>query len=845
METDTQSQRDSAPPKPAEQVSYRWLFWVLAILNLLATLWAVWDESHTRRPWKGYQERFNAVLTQKGLRTEPIEIRQVTNPELGIVDRCHTCHLGIDRPGFEGKDVPAVFRTHSQRKRLLGTNHPVAQTGCTICHQGQGSQIKGIAWYSFDHGDDDPYWEQPLLRGTFVQSSCVSCHKQETNINGAAVFNEGRRLFADRRCFGCHETPLYEPTFEAAPALEHVKTKLSFDFVKRWLTTPGPLRPNTAMPSFWPQPQLPDGKLVSEGSEPFEKWSALLAKEIKQIAAYLGSLEPRTPLADLELPDDLADAELIAEGKKQFDQVGCRGCHALARIDPKVIPSKDEDDDDDDDEGGGLDDDDDDEDEDGSDQPDGGKDGGAASPDAAPADGSAATDDAKQNEPTPEDPTRYGPDLSRIGERASARWLAAWLANPRTVWPKTRMPDMRLSEERRNALVAYLVSLRQAKSPPAEPVWPALDKKTIEAGRKAVQRYGCYGCHEIPSMGAVGKAGPDLDDFGDRIADRLAWGDAKPDCEETELQCWTLTKVGSPRWLSAENLPLVMPQMELTAAEVRALSVFVLGNRQRRIPAEYQPSLDESRHVTQRGEDLLAELNCRSCHEIGRQEKKIFDEDGELDEIRFTPNGGQIRRYYAQAAMAPPPLTFAGQKYQYPWLDGFLAKPTRVRPWLLARMPSFEMTQKQRASLIHYFAQRNKRPYPFSPNEKPELSGGDRKVARKMFKDFKCFQCHDISAAAGLQPGELAPDLSLSGQRLTTVWLRQWLLKPQYVQPNTKMPTFFPLEDDSDPKSITTPCPECFGGDIKRQIDALIAVNLEFAPGANLSWLRTKDEEKK
>lgn len=53
------------------------------------------------------------------------------------VDRCQTCHLSINRPGFENEPNP--FKTHPRREVLLADNaHPPGKFGCTSCHDGQG-----------------------------------------------------------------------------------------------------------------------------------------------------------------------------------------------------------------------------------------------------------------------------------------------------------------------------------------------------------------------------------------------------------------------------------------------------------------------------------------------------------------------------------------------------------------------------------------------------------------------------------------------------------------------------------------------------------------------------------
>ncbi len=100
----------------------------------------------------------------------PTKIQQISLPDLLInynfkevprYDRCTTCHLGIDRPGYDkdakGHDMAAVFKSHpfladgataiSPQGQVvpaglyLDSNgpHPINKFGCTICHGGQGS----------------------------------------------------------------------------------------------------------------------------------------------------------------------------------------------------------------------------------------------------------------------------------------------------------------------------------------------------------------------------------------------------------------------------------------------------------------------------------------------------------------------------------------------------------------------------------------------------------------------------------------------------------------------------------------------------------------------------------
>lgn len=759
---------------PVEQTRHRGLFFLLAGVSLALALWTVWDETVTRRPWKEVRAQFNEVAAGLGESPVPIEIEQITNPDLKIVDRCQTCHPAIDRTGFESEEIPLQFRTHPRREELLGKNHPLTSFGCTICHHGQGPQTKGVGSQPFAHGRKDPYWERPLLSGNLVQSTCVQCHDREFEIPGAKAFNRGRRLFEDRRCFGCHTTKVFEVEFDAGPDLKHTREKHSPQGLEAWLRNPGEFRPGTRMPQFWPAPVEPaTGEPSPEGSERYEKWLELKEQEPEAIAAYLGSLRAPAPLTAPNQTTRNTD-ESIDAGKHLFNSIGCRGCHRLGpELDDGEVPAPEAD---------------------------------------------------------------FGPRLDRQGEKSTAVWLAAWLDNPSKLSPNTRMPDLRLTREEIDQLATYLVSLRGDGRPAASGRGWSSDDKHLEEGRKAVLKYGCYGCHNISGFEEAGKAGPQLDDFGSRTPDALEWGGTPAPADvPTYLEKWIPIKLATPRRMERAGVDLFMPHNDLSPEEVDALTVMVMSDREDWAPRAFRRKLDAETAALHEGERLVRKFNCRGCHEVGRDEVPELDEDGELLEIHYLPHGGQMRRFYEDPAMAPPPLTFAGEKFQYPWLYEFLSNPTTLRPWLTARMPTFDLKPGQAKSIIEYLAWRNQQPYPFETVKMADIAKAERREAIWLFDKLQCLKCHQVSTMKSLSPAERAPDLALSWKRLKPGWQRRWLLTPHLVQPGTKMPTLFPLEDDEIPDSFTTPYPELLGGKVDGQIDVLVTLTMLFGQDQELS----------
>ena len=219
-------------------------------------------------------------------------------------DRCQTCHMAINRPGFENAAQP--FRTHPQREVLLADSaHPPEKFGCTTCHEGQGAAVNSV---KTAHGEVE-FWEHPLLRGPKVQSSCTSCHLNMQPLEAAAQAAEGQRLFEQIGCTGCHLVKGYEDIPKIGPSLRRMSAKLDPSWTVRWVENPHKFRPRTRMPNF-----------------DFKQNDAIA------ITAFLWSLSKQEGDKWLqEHPEPTGvGGNLAAQGKTLVESIGCKGCHGFA-----------------------------------------------------------------------------------------------------------------------------------------------------------------------------------------------------------------------------------------------------------------------------------------------------------------------------------------------------------------------------------------------------------------------------------------------------------------------------------------------------------------------------------
>jgi mono/diheme cytochrome c family protein len=240
------------------------------------------------------------------------ELDQIWRPDLNVVDRCTTCHLGMTQASLADPDVPQPFRAHSP------IPHRVRDWGCTICHRGQG-----VATEFAEAHETTLAWEQPMLPVKYIQASCGSCHRNA--LSNAPKLNHGRVLLKELNCASCHKLPGFERAVMPGPDLTNVGNKVSREWIYKWLK-----EPRTVVDS--------DGNVKVNGYETEESprmpQFRLSDKELLALSAYLSAqrakpLEPykfdARVVAAWEKKPDVAD-----QGEIRFRQMFCSTCHSLA-----------------------------------------------------------------------------------------------------------------------------------------------------------------------------------------------------------------------------------------------------------------------------------------------------------------------------------------------------------------------------------------------------------------------------------------------------------------------------------------------------------------------------------
>lgn len=280
------------------------VFFLLSVAALVLMLSAIWQASTPT--WKNYQHQFfqleaqgepNAVTKAAVLATPP-EIHQILLPGLQRVDRCTTCHLGVDDPTMKG--APEPFRYHQG----LGPHIP-SKFGCTICHGGQG-----LATTVKDAHGDVAFWPDPLLRADYVRASCGRCHK-EGDVPGVPELTEGRQLFESRGCHGCHK--MNGVGGSIGPDLtEEGANHRSPEWLEQHFLAPSKVSPGSVMPNY---------HFTHEQARSLTYF--MLSLTNKDMSTYYSSLRliPSAPY-----------------GRELFVQKDCIVCHSIGGVGAKTGP---------------------------------------------------------------------------------------------------------------------------------------------------------------------------------------------------------------------------------------------------------------------------------------------------------------------------------------------------------------------------------------------------------------------------------------------------------------------------------------------------------------------------
>ena len=789
-------------------------------------------------------------LLKKG-RDSVVEIRQINNPDAGIVDRCESCHAGIREPvvitakDMDGKEV---FASHPDPELLR--LHDPEKFGCSPCHGGNGMGVESV---EKAHGNYE-HWLWPLHPPENVQAGCQQCHAMDMVLDQAPVLSYGKELFQYRGCVGCHRFQNYDLEPEEIASvqqqvvlLENQRNDTQRD-IQRDIQMGDAAPDNDTARMYY---TLADKQRVSISDidgrlEQLDRRAKDLLRDTKKVGPDLkevrvkihpdwipvwisnphawrpGTRMPRFRLADDEVKAIAAfiwqsgiDGTLPQQqpgdpvkGKESFETRGCLGCHSLDESNPG-----------------------------------------------------------------------FAANLSRVGEKDNYNYLVRWIHNPRErtrpycpferrdlteedykrhglpfvfdfdhsrcpndghelqVEQETIMPYLRLSWDEARDIASYLMTLKK-QEPSAHARADYLNDSHLNAqGHALVQRYGCAGCHEIAGMEDEGRIGTELTKEGSKPIEQIdfalltakarqqGWYDHKGFFEH-KLEKPEVYDTGRD-WKDRDpNDRLRMPDFEMQPKEISSLTTFLMGAVESQIPQRYWDTPEDPRRDIQEGWWVVKKYNCMGCHQF------MVGQSSQL----MTLARYQTPEWKDQL---PPKLMGEGARANPDWMLKFLNNPAMdakdtdrngVRPYLKVRMPTFFFSPIEIRKLVRFFQALSGQPMPYIPPKLDPLSDQEIAMARALFtsKAAPCLKCHATGDPTH-DKFATAPNFLLARDRLKPGWARRWMLDPSMISPGTAMPSglFKPVADHY---VFAGPTPDIFKGYDGDQPELLVRYLFEITP---------------
>jgi mono/diheme cytochrome c family protein len=673
------------------------------------------------------------------------------------MDRCMTCHLAIDKRGYE--NYPQPYRTHPNLEVYLGSDspHPMEQIGCTVCHEGMGQSVSFREAYHTPvsaeqqhewerrFGWQEPhYWDLPMLPAGMTEASCAKCHRSEVFIPNATNLNLAYGLYERAGCYACHKTRGFEDLRKPGPDLTRIAAKLTPEWVETWIRDPRAVKPGTWMPRAWynSNSNSPEDAVRNE-------------VEIKATVAYLFAHSEEHRFAVASPPRGNAEA-----GKRIVETVGCLGCH-VTDDQPRLQA-------------------------------------GPRRTFGQPLQniGSKTTYEWLFDwvrDPAHYSPGTYMPDLRLTDQQVAdvASYLASLEGPPGD--PAKAEVDAAAVDA---VLFDYLRSIMPVEEARHTVAGMSAEEKQLDLGERVIGRYGCFSCHEIKGFEGQQPIGTELSEQGSKLLTQLDFAFVK--IPHTKID-WFHQKIRDPRAFDQGRVlqpaeKLRMPDYDATDEEARLLVTALMSFQREVQPSEALRPGSARADATIAGRNLTRRLNCVGCHVI----------EGD---------GGDYQQVVSDPSLAPPMLTPQGAKVQPDWMYAFLRQPITIRPWLDVRMPTFHLSDARWNQIIQYFGAISDTIGPFRSHEVVRVADATG-AGRELFELLRCQQCHVLGTIPEDQPtANLAPDLRMGPDRLQADWIIDWLRDPASIQPGTRMPAFWP----DYPKSFY---PQ-FDGDAERQILAI------------------------
>jgi mono/diheme cytochrome c family protein len=400
-----------------------------------------------------------------------------------------------------------------------------------------------------------------------------------------------------------------------------------------------------------------------------------------------------------------------------------------------------------------------------------------------------------------EDMSKIGPYLKLAAAKLDPSWLVRWISDPEDFRRFTRMPDFTLRRADAVALAAFILDSssknskdwRAAHPEPATLEAGVNDPALVEEGKGLFESVGCKGCHAIePNQHAspVGVAA----DFGK--GQTFTAKDFAPNLgriAEKTSAAWIYAWLKNPHDFSPQT---AMPSLRLTDHEAQALTAFLMTHGKKREFANLASALENPAQI-KKGEALVRKYGCFGCHEIEGMDKE-------------SRNGVELTTFGSKHV---DELSF-GNRTQIPetwdqWTFHKLQSPRSYATRNVEQlMPKYHFNFADIQNLVVFLAGLTQGKVP----EQYRMPGSEHQAqivaGRQIVNYYNCVGCHVIENRGGyirrLYPGDeinfAPPILDGEGFKVQPEWLFAFLQEPTPIRPwlKIRMPSFHLTNGDDN-----------------------------------------------
>ncbi|MFT7676341.1 MAG: cytochrome c2/plastocyanin [Planctomycetota bacterium] len=566
-----------------------------------------------------------------------------------VIDMCTTCHMGMERAGFEDAEQP--FRSHPRLDLFLKSNtpHAVKDMGCTVCHRGSGESLsfqhtdhrpsnaeEENDWHEEQHWHKQHHWDYPMLESSRTEASCIQCHKTSMELiaEDAPAVTEGYRLVERFGCYACHKIDWFPTKRRPGPSLLGMKTKLTPEWTESWISRPRDFRPSTWMPQIFHLENYAADEVVVKSQ--YEEGRNILGQEWNENAISAVTTFLYANHDDMDLPE-IPTVGNSERGREVMNLVGCFACHNTAPWDGEDSQL-----------------------------------------------GNRSDEIGRYND--------KGPNLRGVTTKLNKEWLFHWLKNPSDYWPDTNMPNLDLTDQDAADITAYMMEdpdgvfgdtpeawsvesksmdlevlqeqarwfftksgraalERRFSGEDSENDWSTVAKLAPAVGEAMVKHYGCFSCHDIAGLEKMMPIGAELSEWGTKTVDKLDFGlsylreltlpaslagerETLPKLNHHYREGWLSRKLDHPRSFDLDKVKnpkekLRMPWFDLTDEQVGAITTFIVGLVADNVPdAKMEPNPEQ--RATDAGMRQVRQKNCVACHVIEPSSVTFQHSSGEI-----------------------------------------------------------------------------------------------------------------------------------------------------------------------------------------------------------------------